>query len=76
MDANCKLTAAEVAAAFADYPPVMTIEEAAAALRLSKHTLYDYSSRGLLKGCVRRMGKHLRFYRDRLILKAFNEGFQ
>jgi excisionase family DNA binding protein len=74
------LTPREIAAAFSDErtagkcPPVMTVDEAADLLRVPKHTIYDWSSRGLLKGCSRRMGKHLRFFRDRLLLHAFNEG--
>jgi excisionase family DNA binding protein len=74
------LSAKDVANTFADpnvaakYPPIMTIEEAAALLSVPKATIYDWSSRGLLRGCGRKVGKHLRFFRDRLILKIFNEG--
>ena len=54
-------------------PPVLTVDEAAALLRVPKQTIYDWT-RGLLKGCGRKVGKHLRLFRDRLLLKVFNEG--
>lgn len=56
------------------FPPVLTTDQAAELLQVPKATLYDWSSRGLLKGCARKVGKHLRFFRDRLLLKIFNEG--
>lgn len=79
-DSGLKLTAEEIAASFSSlgwaerYPPVMTVEQVAGLLQVPKHTVYDWSSRGLLKGCSRRVGKHLRFYRDKLISQVFNEG--
>jgi excisionase family DNA binding protein len=79
-DRDMKLTKAEIESAFSDstwaeaYPPVLSIEQAARLLQVPKSTVYDWSSRGLLLGCSRRMGKHLRFFRDRLITKVFNEG--
>jgi excisionase family DNA binding protein len=76
---NLKLTPREIAAAFDTnagplVPVILTVEEAAALLRVPDNTIYDWSSRGLLKGCCRKVGKHLRFFRDRLIQKVFNEG--
>ena len=77
---NLKLTAKELAAAFSDptwskkYPPLMSIDQTAELLQISKDTIYDWRSRGLLKGCCRKVGKHLRFFRDRLIQKLMNEG--
>jgi len=79
-DGGLKLNSREIAAAFSDphwaaaYPPVLSVEQAASLLQLPKGTLYDWSSRGLLKGCSRRVGKHLRLFRDRLLLQVFNEG--
>lgn len=79
-DESLKLTAKELEAAFSDpswaekFPPVMTLEQAAELLQVPKGTLYDWRSRGLLKGCCRRVGKHLRFFRERLISKVMNEG--
>jgi excisionase family DNA binding protein len=55
-------------------PPVLTVDEAAALLRVPKQTIYDWSARGLLKGCGRKVGKHLRLFRDRLLQRVFNEG--
>ncbi len=78
-DDNLKLTPREIAAAFDDssgtpMPAVLTLDEAAALLRIPKGTLYDWSSRGLLAGCGRKVGKHLRFFRDRLLQRIFNDG--
>jgi excisionase family DNA binding protein len=81
-DASLKLTKGEIEAPFtaghwaSRYPPVLTVEQAAELLQVPKGTLYDWSSRGLLKACARRVGKHLRFYRDRLIHRIFNEGLE
>jgi excisionase family DNA binding protein len=81
-DGDLKLTRAELASAFADrhwageYPPVLSVDQAARLLQVPKATIYDWSSRGLLRGCGRRVGKHLRFFRDRLITRVFNEGIQ
>jgi excisionase family DNA binding protein len=79
-DGDLKLTKAEIGSAFADphwageFPPVLSVEQAARLLQVPKATVYDWSSRGLLRGCSRRVGKHLRFFRDRLITTIFNEG--
>lgn len=72
------LTREELTAMFADpawaakYPPILTVDEAAALLRVPKQTVYDWHSRGLLKGCCHKVGKHLRFLRDRLLKLKFN----
>lgn len=77
---NLELTAKDVASAFAAgpwakmYPPVLTLEQAAALLQVPKQTVYDWRSRGLLDGCSRKVGKHVRFWRDKLIDKALNKG--
>jgi excisionase family DNA binding protein len=77
---SLNLTSREIQGAFAHskwaeaFPPILTIDQAAALLSVPKATVYDWSSRGLLSGCARRVGKHLRFVRDRLIAKIFNEG--
>jgi len=81
-DNGLRLTAAEVASLFSStelarrYPPIMNVQQAAELLQVPVNTIYDWSSRGLLKGCARRMGKHLRFFRQRLIQQMFNEGLQ
>lgn len=74
-----RLSAREISAAFADpevakqFPPILTIDQAADLLQIPKATLYDWRSRGLLNGCSRRIGKHIRFFRDRLINRLFNQ---
>jgi excisionase family DNA binding protein len=79
-DSNLKLSDREVSAIFADastaekYPPVMNIEQVAEFLQVPVNTIYQWRSQGRLSTCCRRVGKHLRFYRDRLVKKAFNEG--
>lgn len=79
-DGSLKLTDKEIASAFADplygqrFPPVLSIEQVADLLQIPVQTVYQWRSRGLLGTCCRKIGKHLRFYRDRLIKKAFNEG--
>lgn len=80
-DVGLKLTDKEVAQSFADptwsakFPPVMSIEQAAELLQVPIATIYDWRSRGRLAGCCRKVGKHLRFLRDRLLKHIFNEGF-
>ena len=80
MDAHSHLTAKDVAAMFADpaeaakFPPLLTVDEAAQLVQVPKQTVYAWSSQGLLKGCSRKAGKHLRILRDKFILKIFNEG--
>ena len=77
-DAGLALSPKEVASAFADvnwadrFPPVLSVDQAAELLQVPKSTIYDWSSRGLLRGCGRRVGKHLRIFRDRLLNKVFN----
>jgi len=79
-DQSLKLTAQEVRASFQSetdagrFPPVLSVDQAAELLLVPKATIYDWRSRGLLNGCSRRLGKHVRFFRDRLILHVFNEG--
>jgi len=76
-DESLRLTPREITAAFANgtpIRPILTVDEAAALLRVPKATVYDWRSRGLLCGCCRRAGKRLLFYRDRLIEKVFNDG--
>lgn len=75
-----KITQQEVTQAFstgdwaAKYPPLLKIDQAAELLQIPKATLYQWRSEGRLTGCVQRVGKHLRFFRDRLVLKLMNKG--
>jgi excisionase family DNA binding protein len=79
-EGDLKLSKTEIAAIFADtrwateFPPVLSVDQVARLLQVPKTTIYDWSSRRLLSGCSRRIGKHLRFFRDRLITRVFNEG--
>ena len=79
-DDSLKLTAQDVAGAFSNptwaekYPVVLTVDQVAALLQVPKLTVYDWRSRGLLNGCCRKIGKHLRFFRDKLLLLVFNHG--
>ncbi len=52
--------------ALKDYPPLLTVQEAAALLRLKVSTVYRHVSEGRYASAVRR-GKPLRFHRDRLV---------
>lgn len=75
-----KLSEHEIKSAFMagpwaeQFPPVLTIDQAAELLQIPKSTLYDWRSRGLLGRCSRRVGKRVLFFRDRLIHQIFNEG--
>ena len=78
---NLRLTDEEISELFdaeyaAKFPPILTVEQAAELLQLSKSTLYEWRSRGLLDNCSRKTGKHVRFVRNRLIQTVFNGGLQ
>lgn len=79
-DGGCDLTAREVPGLFSDaawattFPPILTVDQAAALAQVPKQTVYAWSSQGMLKGCSRRAGKHLRILRDRFVQRLFNEG--
>ena len=81
-DESFRLTDREIAGMFSHpvdaerYPPVMTLAEAATLLRVPAETLRDWRSRGLLTECSRKVGKHVRFFRDRLLRKVFNDGLR
>src|SRR5262249_19032172 len=49
----------------ASLPPVLTIDEAAALLRVNRKTLYDLGAKGKLPG-TRRVGRIIRIDRDEL----------
>ena len=79
-DESLRLTDKEISSAFADphwaeqFPPVLSIEQAAELLQVPKATIYDWRSRGLLGTCSRKVGKRVRFFRDRLLRLVFNDG--
>jgi|tagenome__1003787_1003787.scaffolds.fasta_scaffold18588280_2 hypothetical protein len=79
-DKDLNLTDAEIARLFADpetaekFPPILKLAEAAELLQVPPGTLRDWRSRGLLPGCARKLGREVRFLRDRLIKQVFNCG--
>ena len=79
-DQSLRLTDKEIASAFPgplgtkQFPVVMTLDQAAELLQIPKATLYDWRSRGLLGKCSRKIGKHVRVFRDRLLQQVFNQG--
>lgn len=60
----------ELAAGFGDLPRILTADEAARLLRISKSTLYHHVCRGRYRTAVVR-GRPLRFVRDRLVREFF-----
>ena len=66
------LTDDELAGALSDVPPIMTVDEAARFLRISKSTLYSRVSQGRYRDAVRR-GKPMVFFRDRLARALFRD---
>jgi excisionase family DNA binding protein len=79
-DKGLQLSDREIAQFFADpdtaakFPPILTLQQAAELLVIPDGTLRDWRSRGLLPGCARRLGREVRFIRDRLIKHVFNNG--
>lgn len=75
-----QLSAKELYTAFQDphwaekFPPILTVDQAAELVQVPKATIYGWSSRGLLDRCSRKVGKHLRFWRDRFLEFIFNKG--
>lgn len=75
-----KITREEISQSFSTggwdsrYPPILSVEQAAELLQVPRGTVYQWHSQGRLPRCAQRIGKYLRFYRDRLILLAMNEG--
>ncbi|MFN3165778.1 MAG: helix-turn-helix domain-containing protein [Phycisphaeraceae bacterium] len=55
------------------FPPILTPDQVAELLQVSRHTVYRWSSEGRFKHAIRR-GRPLRFFRDRLVQAFFEEG--
>lgn len=79
---SLNLTSREIAAPFKEglyaekFPPILKIEQASELIQIPEDTIRDWRSRGLLDKCCAKVGKHLRFYRDRLIKLLFNDGLR
>jgi hypothetical protein len=79
-DRRVAISIEEVRATFADeansaaFPPILTVPQAAQLMQVPVGTIHDWSSRGLLRHCSRKVGKHLRILRDRFIQHAFEKG--
>jgi hypothetical protein len=77
LSGRVQLSQAELDGAFFDkqaggrFPPVLSSQQASEMLQIPLKTLYEWSSRGYLRGCSRRRGKRLFFWRDRLVRELF-----
>ena len=75
-DKKVTLTKADLATAFDGpwgdcFPPVLTVQQAADLLGIKKNTIYHKSSEGALDGTFAKVAGKLRFWRDKLVKKAF-----
>ena len=73
------LTQDDLAAAFSGpwaerYPPALTLQQAADLLQVPTSTIYHKRCEGKLDGTFTKMAGKLRFWRDKLMAKAFAEG--
>ena len=71
------LTAGEIQKAFADvagerFPIIVSPSQLAQLLGLSIKTIYDWIAHGRLDGAVRKRGKHVLIWRDRVLEILFN----
>ena len=79
-DRRSAISIEEVRAMFVDeashneFPPILSVQQAARLMQVPDRTIYDWSSRGLLRHCSKKVGKHLRILRDRFIQHAFEKG--
>jgi hypothetical protein len=56
-----------------EYPLILNTEQVAKLLQLPIATIYQMSSQGYFATCAKRVGKHLRFVRTRLLQAIFND---
>jgi excisionase family DNA binding protein len=52
--------------------PILSPAQLAAMLGISLKTIYEWIARGRLDGTFRKRGKHIRFWRDRVVALYFN----
>src|ERR1700722_4806051 len=67
----------EIARAFAEesghqFRPILSAADVATLLNLSIKTIYEWVAKGHFDGAFRKRGKHLLFWRDKLIDIIFN----
>ena len=72
------LTVDEIQAAFRgpwaeSFPPLLTPGQLAGLCQVSVKTVYAWSSAGALDDAKFRQGKHVRFWRDRVLTSFFNK---
>ncbi len=78
MSAGINLKPAEIARAFEadnvrfDHPVIMSPRQVARMLGLSIATIYQWTAEERFKGACRRGGKHMFYWRDRVIERLFN----
>lgn len=77
-DSGFNLSDAEIARALAncanEFPPILTLAQAAKLLQVPLGTMRYWRSCGRLRSCSRKIGAHVRVSRDRLVKLAFNHG--
>jgi len=71
------LSKIEIVQAFAEstgtqLPPILTVQQLAALLQVSRKTIYEWAEKGRLDGTFRKRGKHILFWRDRAVDLIFN----
>jgi excisionase family DNA binding protein len=78
MNPRIGLRPAEIAAALAPdtsgrgLPAILDVPQVAELLGLSPKTIYHWVAAGRFDGTFRKRGKHLRFWRDRVVDRFFN----
>ena len=53
------------------FPPVLSVTQAATLAGVPEGTIYDWASQGRLSGCSKRVGRYRRVWRDRFIQFLF-----
>jgi excisionase family DNA binding protein len=75
-----RITSDEIQIAFNEeairlaYPPILSPEQLAQLLGVSRSTIYLWIAQGRFRGAVTRIGKHTRIWRNRAIERLFNRG--
>lgn len=75
------VTDADVAKAMASgdwatkFPPILNADQVQELLGITRGTFYAWASAGRFNSSGRKVGKHWRFWRDKLITQFFNVGF-